>query len=117
MPRTPAARIVAIREIGAGLGRSLDRRVCLEQLVVGSIDAVWREDPPQGGEDAGLPIDERAVAIEGEGVECTVVKRHPDIIADLRAAAVRRKPARPDRRIDRGTDGSAIANALGGAPA
>ena len=41
-PRTPIARIVAVGQVRPGLGRRLDGRVGLEQLVVRPVDAVRR---------------------------------------------------------------------------
>jgi len=40
------------------------------------VDAVGRQDRRERAEEAGFPVDERPVAIEGQGVELAVVERH-----------------------------------------
>ena len=51
-------------------------RVALEQLVVGRVDAVRSEDLAHRGEQAALPVDERAVAVERQDVEGVEVEGH-----------------------------------------
>ena len=94
-PRTPRREDLAIGQIRPGLGGCLDRRVRLQQLIVGAVDAARRQDPAEGGQDPRLPVDERAVAVEGQRLEGAVVEiGHRRIIAD-RVPGCRSKPARP----------------------
>ena len=46
----------------------------LQDGVVGRLDPVRRERRPEGRQDAGLPVDERAVAVEGQDVELVEVE-------------------------------------------
>ena len=65
---------LAVAQVRAALEPRFDPGECLEQLVVGRIDGAGRQDPAQAGEDAGLPVDERAVAVEGQCLELPVVE-------------------------------------------
>ena len=60
---------VAVAQVRAALELGLVPAVGLEELLVAGGDAVRVERRPQAGEDAALPVDERAVAVEREGVE------------------------------------------------
>ena len=66
---------VAIGPVGRSLGVRLVTGVRLEKRVVLHAGE-RRERPSQRGEQAGLPVDQRAVAVEGEDVEAVVVERH-----------------------------------------
>ena len=68
-PRRPARQDVAIALVRAGLGGRLVPGVADEHVLVVGVDAVRREDRPERRGQAGLPVDERAVAVEGQGVE------------------------------------------------
>jgi hypothetical protein len=79
----PTGKDLAIREVGPVLERRLGVRVGLEELVVRDVDAVGGEDRPEASQKAGLPVDQGAVAVEGQRVEGAVVdfSRHPQIVA------------------------------------
>ena len=77
-PELPVAEDVPVAPVGAGLCRRFQLRVVGQQLVVRSLDPAPRQHRPQAGEDPGLPVDERAVAVEGQGLEPPVVESGHD---------------------------------------
>jgi hypothetical protein len=64
-----AGKDVPVPPVGPGLDRGLVARVPLEEVLVLGDDVARVEDPPQARQDAGLPVDERAVAVEREHLE------------------------------------------------
>ena len=74
----PAQRLrqdLAIGQVRAGLELGLVPRVALEQLVLACVDAARGEHRLEGVEDALLPVDQGAVAVEGDRVEAGEVDR------------------------------------------
>jgi hypothetical protein len=76
-PTEPPKQDLAVAQVRAGLERGLVARVALEQLVVGGRDAVGVDHAAHRREEPGLPVDQRPVAVEGQGVEPVEVERHP----------------------------------------
>ena len=60
---------VGVAPVLARLELGLVASVELKQLLVGDIGAVVREDRPERGEEAALPVDQGPVAVEGERLE------------------------------------------------
>ena len=54
-------------------------RVADQQRLVADRHLVRREDRGEGRDEPGLPVDERAVAVEREGIETTVVEGHGNL--------------------------------------
>jgi len=69
------AEDLAVAQVWAALQRRFRVGVLLEQLLVGGLGHAARsEDRTHAREDPGLPVDERAVAIEGQCLETSVVE-------------------------------------------
>src|SRR5947209_876668 len=66
------------------------------EVVVRGIDAVGRERCSEAGEDPGLPVDERAVAVKGQHVHIAVigVSRHGPIVGCRALLCILRARAR-----------------------
>src|SRR5204862_2819323 len=66
---------VAVAQVRAALELCLVPAVALEQLLVAGGDPMRAERRPQAAEDSALPVDERAVAIERQGLEVVEADR------------------------------------------
>jgi len=90
----PADEDFAIGEVWPVLERRLSVGVGSQELVACAVDAVRGEGRPETGQDAGLPVDQRAVAVEGQRVKGAVVDfgRRRQIGA---TAAIRDQPLAP----------------------
>src|SRR4051812_14587387 len=79
------ARDLAIGSVGPSLEGGFGIREFAEKLVAGC-SVVSGERRSERGEDARLPVDQRPVAIEGQGMEGAVVEvRHERIVKPGRA--------------------------------
>ena len=85
-PAQPGREHLAVGQVRAALGRGLVPRVLLEQLVVPARRP--RQRGPERGEETGLPVDQGAVAVEGQRVEAAEVERHRQIMPLARRSDV-----------------------------
>ena len=79
----PTSEDLAIGEVWPSLKRRLGVGVGLQELVVRAVNAVGGQDWSEASQEAGLPVDQGAVAVEGQCIEGALVdfSRHPQIVA------------------------------------
>ena len=77
-PRSPAASTVSVRPVRAGLGGRLVSGVAGQHVLGVVPHAVGVEDGLEGRGQPRLPVDQRPVAVEGQGLDVGEVdRRHP----------------------------------------
>jgi len=72
------AQYLAIRAIRTRFGLRFEIAIKLQQFGVGEFRSMLLKQWPQSGEDAGLPVDESAIAIERNELEAGEIEHEPE---------------------------------------